>query len=90
MHDVAPMLAPLRKVLPQGEQITAIAPLTTGFSNETYLIEGADLILRLPPSAGAMLDGHDVVMQARVYEELGRTAGAPPVPKIVMIGEDPR
>lgn len=89
MHDVAAMLGALREVLPQGEQITGIAPLTTGFSNETYLIEGLDLILRLPPSAGAMLDGHDVVMQAKVYEELRWTAGAPPVPSIVMIGEDP-
>jgi aminoglycoside phosphotransferase (APT) family kinase protein len=89
MHDVSVMVGTLRAVLPQGELITGIAPLTTGFSNETYLIEGPDLILRLPPSAGAMLDGHNVVMQAKVYEELGRTAGAPPVPAIVTIGEDP-
>jgi aminoglycoside phosphotransferase (APT) family kinase protein len=67
--------------------ITAVAPMMTGFSNDTYLIEGPDLILRLPPAAGAMLDGHDVVGQARIYAALGTTAGAPPVPRIVHVEE---
>jgi aminoglycoside phosphotransferase (APT) family kinase protein len=78
----------LRIVLPIPDRITGVSPLTTGFSNETYRIDGADLILRLPPLAGAMLDGHDVVAQARIYAELGGRAGAPPVPRIVAIGED--
>ena len=51
--------------------IIAVTPMTTGFSNDTYLIEGPDLILRLPPAAGAMLDGHDVIGQARIYAALG-------------------
>ncbi len=63
--------------------ITAVTPMTTGFSNDTYLIEGPDLILRLPPAAGAMLDGHDVIGQARIYAALGNTPAAPPVPRIV-------
>ena len=78
----------LRGVLPGGERITAIAPMTTGFSNDTYRIEGLDLILRLPPSAGAMLDGHGVIAQARIYAELGGVAGGPPVPQIAFVGED--
>ena len=78
----------LRGVLPGGERITAITPLTTGFSNDTYRIEGLDLILRLPPSAGAMLDGHGVIAQARIYADLGGVAGGPPVPQIVFVGED--
>ncbi|MDG2002980.1 MAG: phosphotransferase family protein [Novosphingobium sp.] len=78
----------LRTILPGGDKLTAITPLTTGFSNETYLIEGCDLILRLPPSAGAMLDGHDVIAQAAIYSELGSVAGAPPVPGIVLASED--
>ena len=44
----------LRGVLPQGDRLTAITPLTTGFSNETYLLEGCGLILRLPPAAAAL------------------------------------
>jgi aminoglycoside phosphotransferase (APT) family kinase protein len=87
--DVAAMMEALRGVLPGGEAITAVIPLTTGFSNDTYLIEGADLILRLPPQAGAMLDGHDVIAQARIYEELGQVAGGPKVPGIAYISENP-
>ena len=79
----------LAHYLPDGTAITAIRPLMTGFSNETYLIEGLDLILRLPPSAGAMLDGHDVIAQAKIYQALGGVASAPPVPAIVAVCEDP-
>jgi aminoglycoside phosphotransferase (APT) family kinase protein len=78
----------LRGVLPGGEGITAVVPLTTGFSNDTYLIEGADLILRLPPRAGAMLDGHDVIAQAKIYQELGQVADGPKVPAIAYVCED--
>ena len=67
--------------------ITAVTPMTTGFSNDTYLIEGPDLILRLPPAAGAMLDGHDVIGQARIYAALATTPGAPQVPRIVHVEE---
>ena len=82
------MLDTLRSVLPGGERITAVTPLTTGFSNDTYLIEGADLILRLPPQAGAMLDGHDVIAQARIYQELGQVPGGPKVPGIAFVCEE--
>ena len=78
----------LRELLPDGSRISGIRPLTTGFSNETYLIEGCDLILRLPPSAGAMVDGHDVIAQAQIYHELGTIEAAPPVPRIVLTCED--
>lgn len=78
----------LQDRLPGDARIDAIRPLTTGFSNETYLIDGPDLILRLPPSAGAMLDGHDVIAQAAIYRELGAAPGAPPVPRVVLACED--
>lgn len=87
-RDLDSIAVALRSYLADGAQIAEVAPLTTGFSNDTYLIEGLDLILRLPPHAGAMLDGHDVVAQARIYQELGRAAGAPPVPGIVAVCED--
>lgn len=88
MRDLVGDSERLRAVLPDGARISGIEPLTTGFSNETYRIQGLDLILRLPPSAGAMLDGHDVIAQAKIYRELGEAPGAPPVPGIVHIGED--
>jgi aminoglycoside phosphotransferase (APT) family kinase protein len=83
MKDLDHIARALRSVLSGGDEITAISPLTTGFSNETYVIEGLDLILRLPPAGGAMLEGHGVIAQARIYEELGSRADAPPVPRIV-------
>jgi len=89
MRDLDQLTGTLRQYLPGGEEIASIRPLTTGFSNETYLIEGIDLILRLPPAAGAMLEGHDVVGQGRIYQGLAAVLGAPPVPRIVSICEDP-
>lgn len=88
MREAEHIAGALRSYLPEGDRITGISPLTTGFSNETYVIDGPDLILRLPPAAGAMLDGHDVIGQARVYAELAEQAGAPPVPGIAAICED--
>ncbi len=87
-QDLENMRQALSGYLTDGERITAIKPLTTGFSNETYLVEGLDLILRLPPSAGAMLDGHDVIAQAKIYQALGETAAAPTVPGIVAYCDD--
>lgn len=77
----------LREVLGGGDAVTGVSPLTTGFSNDTYFVEGAGLILRLPPASGAMLDGHGVIAQARIYEALSVQAGAPPVPRIIHIEE---
>jgi aminoglycoside phosphotransferase (APT) family kinase protein len=85
-HDL--IAEALRAALPGGERISCVAPLTTGFSNDTYLVSGLDAILRLPPTAGAMLDGHDVLAQARIYRALGATSGAPPVPEIIHIEEN--
>ena len=86
--DLDRTAAVLQAMLPGVRAIAGIKPLTTGFSNETYLIEGADLILRLPPSAGAMLDGHGVIAQAAIYRELDSAEGAPPVPGIVLSCDD--
>jgi len=78
----------LRRYLPDGNKLTGVRALTTGFSNETYRLEGLDQILRLPPAAGAMLSGHDVIGQANIYQALGAMENAPPVPPIMAICED--
>lgn len=88
MRNLDQITEALRRLLPDGGSITAIRPLTTGFSNDTYIIEGPDLILRLPPAAGAMLNGHDVIAQAQIYQTLQAVAKAPPVPRIVKICSD--
>lgn len=88
MRDLEAVAARLRSYLPASLAVESVQPLTTGFSNDTYLIAGADLILRLPPAAGAMVDGHDVIAQARIYAELGEGEGGPPVPGVAAICED--
>jgi aminoglycoside phosphotransferase (APT) family kinase protein len=89
VRDLEQLTEALRQYLPDGQGVSAIRPLTTGFSNETYLIEGLDLILRLPPAAGAMLEGHDVLGQGRIYQALAALPGAPPVPRVVANCADP-
>lgn len=88
-HDLRHVQARLAEMLP-GQAILGLRPLTTGFSNETYVVEGPDLILRLPPAAGTMLEGFGVLDQARVYLALGAVPGGPPVPAIVAMADDPQ
>jgi aminoglycoside phosphotransferase (APT) family kinase protein len=88
-QDTANLKRILSGLLTDEAPISTVTQMTTGFSNDTYLIEGPDLILRLPPAAGAMLDGHDVIGQARIYAALAATPGTPPVPRIVHVEKDP-
>jgi len=74
--------------LPDGDQITGLRPLTAGHSNETYFIDGLKLILRLPPSTAPLLEAHDIITQARIYQQVGQLDNAPPVPDILCICED--
>lgn len=84
-RDMELLRKTLSAILPQGERITAIRPLLAGHSNETYFIDGLDSILRLPPTAAPLLQGHDIVTQARIYEALAANPNAPPVPGILHI-----
>lgn len=88
-RDLLQLSDALRRVLPDGDGITGLRAFSTGHSNETYLIEGLDQILRLPPSVAPLMpDSHDVITQARIYESLSRTTGAPPVPEILFSCDD--
>ena len=88
-RDIQQLHRKLAAILPHGERIAAIRPLLAGHSNETYIIEGLDCILRLPPASAPLLQGHDIVTQARIYAALGTNPGAPPVPGILHIDADP-
>jgi aminoglycoside phosphotransferase (APT) family kinase protein len=88
LRDTAELQRILSSLLTSEAPITAVTPMTTGFSNDTYLLEGPELILRLPPAAGAMLDGHDVIEQASIYAALGKRPDAPAVPRIAHIEEN--
>lgn len=86
-RDVNELRDRLAAVLPNGERITGLRPLTAGHSNETYLIEGVDAILRLE-AASSSFQSHGVITQARIYDEVGRADGGPPVPRIHAIHDD--
>ncbi len=89
-RDIGPLARKLADWLPEGDRVRGLTPLTAGHSNETYIIEGLDAILRLPPSTEPLLRAHDIITQAKIYREVGRLEGAPPVPGIRHICEDPR
>ena len=87
MRDLNLIRDGLTRVLPDGDRITGIRAFSTGHSNETYLIEGLDQILRLPASAEPLMPGsHDVIAQARIYEAVA--AQGLPVPAILYTGDD--
>jgi aminoglycoside phosphotransferase (APT) family kinase protein len=67
----------------QGDRITGVTPLSTGHSNETYLLEGLDLILRLPPGGNPLIPfGHGMRVQYELYAILRGMTAAPPVPAV--------
>ena len=77
----------LTRVLPDGGRITGVRAFSTGHSNETFLLEGIDQILRLPASSVSLMPGsHDVIAQARIYEEVA--AKGLPVPRILYRSDD--
>lgn len=87
MRDLNVIREGLARVLPDGDLITGIRAFSTGHSNETYLIEGLDVILRLPTSGEPLMPGsHDVIAQARIYEAVA--AQGVPVPTILYTGDD--
>jgi aminoglycoside phosphotransferase (APT) family kinase protein len=88
-RDLARLQSALAGAIPGGAAITAVTPLLAGHSNETYVLEGMDAILRLPPAAEPLLKGHGIVAQARIYAALGESPEAPPVPAILHLEESP-
>ncbi|KMS51997.1 hypothetical protein V474_02810 [Novosphingobium barchaimii LL02] len=87
-RDIDALCAALRRDLADGSQITDLRPVTTGHSNETYVIEGLERVLRLPPVNTPLMTAHGIVTQARIYAELGAAADGPPVPRIFHVCDD--
>jgi aminoglycoside phosphotransferase (APT) family kinase protein len=83
------MLSGLRSFLGCGTRLTAVVPLSTGHSNETYRLEGLDLILRMPPSEEGLLPPYDMAAQHAVLNAMGRSASGPPVPRVYELCTDP-
>ncbi len=82
------MLQRLREHLLQGPRISGLRAISTGHSNETYHLEGLDLILRLPPSDPPLLERVlDLRQQFDLLAVLGGCPAALPVPAVRFMGD---
>ncbi|MCC6920130.1 MAG: phosphotransferase family protein [Alphaproteobacteria bacterium] len=88
-RDLDHILRTLRSCLASGEQLRGLTQLSAGYSNETYLLEGPDLILRLAPERAPLIPvAFDVLHQFAVFAVLATTPGAPPVPSVRYLEPD--
>ncbi len=76
------MIRGLRSCLAGGEAIRRVVPLSTGHSNETYLLEGLGRILRMPPSEEGLLPPYDMAAQHAILAAVGAWTDGPPVPRV--------
>jgi len=79
----------LRAFLPRGAEITGVKTLSAGHSNETYLVEGLNEILRMPPSEEGLLPPYDMARQHSVLSAVKAHAPAVPLPAMLELCTDP-
>ncbi|MGE4324061.1 MAG: phosphotransferase family protein [Sphingobium sp.] len=78
----------LRAHLVSGDKITGIRQLAAGHTNETYLVEGLNQILRMPPAGAPLLDSFDMWKQFQLYAVVKGLPGGPPVPRVTYYCDD--
>lgn len=83
MPSFEEITARFRASVPAAANATGIRTLSAGHSNETYYVEGADVILRLAPDGIPLLDALDVPGQAAVLEAVQAQPDPPPAPVVV-------
>lgn len=88
-RDTERLAAGLRDWLPRGSGITGITTLSAGHSNETYLVEGLDEVLRMPPSEEGLLPPYDMVRQHQVLSAAAASAPQVPLPPMLELCDDP-
>lgn len=88
-RDVQALANGIEQFLGKPGSVTGVTPLSTGHSNETYLIHGLDVILRTPPESAGLLPPYDMRQQHDVLAELRQKAPAVPVPEVLGVCEDP-
>ena len=88
-RDTQRLAEGLRGWLPRGDRITGIKTLSAGHSNETYLVEGLDEILRMPPSEEGLLPPYDMVRQHEVLTAVSKGAPGVPLPPVLELCTDP-
>lgn len=88
-RDLAVIAARLKLYLVNGSAITGVKVLSAGHSNETYSVEGLDLILRMAPSGAPLIESaFGVRQQFDIFAVIGRLPGAPPVPRLHHMEQD--
>lgn len=88
-RDTDKLAAGLRDYLDRGERITGVKTLSAGHSNETYLVEGIDEILRMPPSEEGLLPPYDMARQHEILSAVKANAPTVPLPKMLELCTDP-
>ncbi len=81
-RDLRQLEEGLRAYLADGKGVTGVKALSTGHSNETYLVEGINRILRMPPSEEGLLPPYDMAREHGILAAVGSWTKRPPVPKV--------
>lgn len=88
-RDTTALAEGLRRWLKdRGAGITGVRTLSAGHSNETYLVEGINEILRMPPSEEGLLPPYDMVRQHEVLTAVAGAAPGVPLPPILELCTD--
>src|SRR5258706_10869069 len=87
-RDTARLASGLRRFLDRGARITGVKTLSAGHSNETYLVEGLDEILRMPPSEEGLLPPYDMARQHAILSAVKKHAPAVPLPRLLELCTD--
>ncbi len=88
-RNTAQLADGLRRYLPRGQGITGVKTLSAGHSNETYLVEGLNEILRMPPSEEGLLPPYDMARQHAILSAVKVHAEGVPLPGMLELCEDP-
>ncbi|WP_221793073.1 phosphotransferase family protein [Aquisediminimonas sediminicola] len=89
-RDVHQLAEGLRAYLPRGDRITGVKTLSAGHSNETYLVQGLNEILRMPPSEEGLLPPYDMARQHAILSAVKAHAPRVPLPGMLELCEDPK
>jgi aminoglycoside phosphotransferase (APT) family kinase protein len=87
-RDLVALCDALRSYLPGGRGLTGVRQATWGLSNGTYVLDGLDRILRMPPDEEGLLPPYELDRQYAIYARVGAVPGGPPVPRVYEYCED--
>jgi aminoglycoside phosphotransferase (APT) family kinase protein len=88
-RDTEVLASGLRAYLARGSGITGVKTLSAGHSNETYLVEGLNEILRMPPSEEGLLPPYDMARQHAILSAVKANAPGVPLPAMLDLCTDP-